>query len=261
MSQTSTQGRTTCLADIVFPGDTNHHGTLFGGIGLAQMDKAAFIAASRHAPVDFVTASCEQVDFHAPVYLGDIVEMTGRVVRVGRRSLGVETELIAEAPLTGERRNCGRAIYNMVAIGDGLEKFGGCLPPLTPIADIAPDTELRIVEMVFPDQTSHYGSLYGGKALAAMGKAAFISATRHCRKTVILAGSRRVDFFSQIQKGEVMELCPHIVATGRSSITVMVELNAENLQTGERRSCGRGEFTMVAVDQVHRPVSAAGGSA
>ncbi len=66
MSQTSTPGRTTCLADIVFPGDTNHHGTLFGGIGLARMDMAAFIAASRHVPVDFVTASCEQVDFHAP---------------------------------------------------------------------------------------------------------------------------------------------------------------------------------------------------
>ena len=48
---------TTRLVDIVFPGDTNHHGTLFGGVGLSQMDKVAFITAARHAPVDFVTAS------------------------------------------------------------------------------------------------------------------------------------------------------------------------------------------------------------
>lgn len=36
------------LIDMVFPGDTNHHGTLFGGVALAHMDKVAFIAASRH---------------------------------------------------------------------------------------------------------------------------------------------------------------------------------------------------------------------
>ena len=76
----------TRLIDIVFPGDTNHHGTLFGGVGLAHMDKVAFIAAARHARVDFVTASCERIDFVAPARLGDIVELTGRVVRAGRRS-------------------------------------------------------------------------------------------------------------------------------------------------------------------------------
>ncbi|MGO4386789.1 acyl-CoA thioesterase [Microvirga sp. 2YAF29] len=69
----------TCLIDIVFPGDTNHHGTLFGGIGLAHMDKVAFIAASRHAHVDFVTASCERIDFEAPAHMGEIVELTGRI--------------------------------------------------------------------------------------------------------------------------------------------------------------------------------------
>lgn len=36
------------LIDMVFPGDANHHGTLFGGVALAHMDKVAFLAASRH---------------------------------------------------------------------------------------------------------------------------------------------------------------------------------------------------------------------
>lgn len=110
--------------------------------------------------------------------------------------------------------------------------------------------------MVFPEQTGHYGSLYGGKALAAMGKTAFIAATRHCRKTILLAASRRVDFTSQIQKGEVMELCPQLVSVGTSSMTIVVELNAKNLQTGKRRSCGQGESTMVAVDDQNHPIHA-----
>ncbi|WP_342588392.1 acyl-CoA thioesterase [Phyllobacterium phragmitis] len=109
--------------------------------------------------------------------------------------------------------------------------------------------------MVFPEQTSHYGSLYGGNALAAMGKAAFIAATRHCRKAVVMASSQRVDFDNQIQKGEVVELIPRVIKVGRSSMTVEVQLCAENLQSGERRPCGHGTFIMVAVDAQHRPTA------
>lgn len=245
----------TRLMDIVFPGDTNHHGTLFGGIGLAHMDKVAFITASRHAHVDFVTASCEHIDFIAPARLGEIVELTGRVIKVGKRSLGAEVELVAEAPLSGEQRLCGRGVFNMVAVGNGLGGSGGQLPPLLPASNEASRTELRMVEMVFPGETSHYGSLYGGNALAAMGKAAFIAATRHCRKAVVMASSQRVDFESQIQEGEVVELIPHVIKVGYSSMTVEIQLWAENLQSGGRRPCGKGVFVMVAVDAQHQPTA------
>mgnify|MGYP003449498611 CR=1 FL=1 len=46
--------------------------------------------------------------------------------------------------------------------------------------DLHPD-ETRFVEMVFPEQANHYGTLFGGHALSLMGKAAFVSATRHAR--------------------------------------------------------------------------------
>lgn len=107
--------RVTRLVDIVFPGDTNYHGTLFGGIALARMDKVAFVAASRHAPVDFVTASCEAVEFKAPGRLGDIVELTGRVGRVSKRSLAAAVEMVAES-ISGERQLCGRGEFVMVAV-------------------------------------------------------------------------------------------------------------------------------------------------
>ncbi len=237
----------TRLIDIVFPGDTNHHGTMFGGVGLASMDKVAFIAASRHAKVDFVTASCERIDFTAPANLGEIIELSGRVIRVGKRSLSAEVEMIAEAPLSGERRLCGRGRFNMVAVGDGLSAYGGRLPPLL-IAPTSEDGDLRMVELVFPEQTSHYGSLYGGNALAAMAKSAFVVASRHCRKAVVLVSSQHVDFVSQVQNGEVIELVPRLVTSGRRSMTIYVELLAENLKTGARRLCGRGTFVMVAIN-------------
>jgi acyl-CoA hydrolase len=238
----------TRLIDIVFPGDTNHHGTLFGGVGLAYMDKVAFITASRHAHVDFVTASCERIDFKAPALLGDIMEFTGRILRVGRRSLSAQVDMVAEAPLSGDRRLCGRGTFTMVAVGDGIRACGGQLPPPQPTPPPGDDA-LTVVELVFPDQTSHYGSLYGGNALAAMAKSAFVVATRRSRKPVVLASSRRVDFVSQIHNGEVVELTSRLSSAGHRSMTIEVDLWAENLQTGARRECGHGTFVMVALQR------------
>lgn len=236
-----------CVMDIVFPGDTNHHGTLFGGLGLALMDKAAFIAAARHARLDFVTASCERTVFVAPARLGDIVEVTGRVVRVGRRSLGVDTELVAEVPASGERRLCGRGRFNMVAIGEGELT----LPPLGEEGEAA--RSLGMTDLIFPDRTSHYGSLYGGHALAAMAKAAFISASRASRKRVVMASCRRADLESHIASGELLDVVPEVIETGSTSLTIAVDLWAEKPFSTERRFCGCGEYVMVAVDDDHRP--------
>lgn len=104
------------LLDIVFPDHTNHLGTLFGGQALAWMDKAAFIAASRYARKTVVTARSEQVDFKLPIRQGQMVEALARVVEVGRSSMQVEVELIAEDLLTGEREICTRGRFVMIAL-------------------------------------------------------------------------------------------------------------------------------------------------
>lgn len=240
------------LVDIVFPGDTNHHGTLFGGVGLSLLDKAAFIAATRHAHVDVVTASCEQIDFSAPVRLGDIVEATGRVVRVGRRSLEVDVVLTAESPLSGHRSRCGGGRFHMVAVGDAVGTPARRLPAIEE-AVVAPLDGMD--DLVFPDRLSHYGSLHGGHALAAMARAAFVAASRHARRIIVLRSCRRVDFDSQIGEGEIVHLVPRVVETGRSSMIIAVDLLVEPLHAGARRRSGGGEFVMVAVDENHRPIA------
>src|SRR5690606_23283590 len=84
------------MLEIVFPDHTNHLGTLFGGQALAWMDKAAFIAASRFARRTVVTARSEQVDFRLPIRQGQLVETIARVVEVGRTSMQVEVDVVAE---------------------------------------------------------------------------------------------------------------------------------------------------------------------
>ncbi|AQR75777.1 acyl-CoA thioesterase [Sphingomonas sp. LM7] len=239
------------LIDMVFPGDTNHHGTLFGGVALAHMDKVAFLAATRHGRAPFVTAASEKIDFAAPARAGDMVEATGRVVRVGNASLDVEVELVAENPVSGERRPCTRGRFTLVAVRGPDTRLP--LPPLPAARPEQPGDILRMAEMVFPPQTNHYGTLYGGDALKMMGKAAFIAASRRARAVMVMAASDRIDFASPIRAGEMVELAARVQMTGRSSLRVGVELWAENLMTGERRQSATAVFTMVAVDSEGRP--------
>ncbi|WAC61118.1 acyl-CoA thioesterase [Brevundimonas sp. SL130] len=244
------------LIDMVFPGDANHHGTLFGGVGLAHLDKVAFLAAARHARRPTVTAGCERIDFAAPALIGEMVEATGRIVRVGRSSMGVEVELWAETPVSGERRLCTRGRFNMVSPRAAGQ---GDLPPLR--EDTANDDGwLRAVEMVFPTWTNHYGTLYGGDALKLMGKAAFVCATRKARAVMVMAASNRIDFSSPIKEGDMIELASRATRVGRSSVTIEVELWAEGLLTGDRRRSAAAEFVMVAVDGAGRPRAISGAS-
>ena len=116
-------------------------------------------------------------------------------------------------------------------------------------------TEARLVEMVFPGQTNHYGTLFGGQALALMDKAAFVVASRYARRTVVTASSERVDFHVPVREGQLVELVTRVVATGRTSITTEVDLFAEDLLTGDRQLATRGRFILVALDAHGKPTS------
>ena len=112
-----------------------------------------------------------------------------------------------------------------------------------------------MIEMVFPDQTNHYGTLFGGHALRLMDKAAFVAASRYARRTVVTASSERVDFKSAVHHGNLIELNAVVIATGRSSMTVAVTLFAEDLLSGERTLCAEGRFILVALDEEGHPVT------
>ncbi|MFB9659618.1 acyl-CoA thioesterase [Glycomyces mayteni] len=103
------------IADVVFPEQLNHRGTLFGGAAMALMDRAAFVAASREARGDVVCAGADGIAFSQPISPGDLVEATAVVERRGRRSMTVSVVVVAETLRTGERREAVRGLFHMVA--------------------------------------------------------------------------------------------------------------------------------------------------
>ncbi|KGM51548.1 thioesterase [Lysobacter concretionis Ko07 = DSM 16239] len=116
-----------------------------------------------------------------------------------------------------------------------------------------PSTEARMTEIVFPDHTNHLGTLFGGQALAWMDKAAFIAASRYARCTVVTARSEQIDFHTAVNQGALVQLVARVVATGRTSLQVEVEMHSEDLHSGQALLATRGRFTMVALDDRGRP--------
>jgi acyl-CoA hydrolase len=113
--------------------------------------------------------------------------------------------------------------------------------------------EARLMEMVFPGQANHYGTLFGGQALALMDKAAFVVASRFARRAIVTASSERTDFHVPVGQGQLVELVARIVDAGRTSVTVEVDLFAEDIMTGDRMLATHGRFVLVAVDAHGRP--------
>lgn len=113
MSERIRSGR---LMEIVYPEDTNSQGTLFGGHALSLMDRLAFIVASRFTRMPVVTARSEKIEFRSPVKQGELVELTGTVVDVGRTSLRIQIEMHREDLLSGDRSLCTTGEFVMVAV-------------------------------------------------------------------------------------------------------------------------------------------------
>ena len=84
------------LRITMLPRDTNGRGTIFGGVILSHIDLAGGIAASRQAPRNFVTRAMREVEFIAPVYVGDVVSFYTTVLRQGTTSVTVKVSVEAE---------------------------------------------------------------------------------------------------------------------------------------------------------------------
>jgi acyl-CoA thioesterase YciA len=108
--------RRLALRIVTLPRDTNHYGTIFGGVILGYIDQAGFVEARRHGAHRWVTASVDRVDFHAPVQLGDTVSFYTSTQRLGTTSVMVRVEVESERYLTGDTVVVTSASVTLVAV-------------------------------------------------------------------------------------------------------------------------------------------------
>jgi acyl-CoA hydrolase len=96
--------------------DANLAGNVHGGVILKNIDNTAGIVASRHSNTNAVTASIDRVDFHSPVYVGDLLRLLSSVNYTGNSSMEVGVRVEAENFMTGKVRHTASAYLTFVAM-------------------------------------------------------------------------------------------------------------------------------------------------
>ena len=103
--------------NIVLPGDTNMHNTMFGGLLMKHIDETAAISARRHSRCPVVTASNDGVHFHRPIQNDDIVRLESFVCSAGRTSMEVFIKISTEHSSTGAVDLAAISWLTFVALG------------------------------------------------------------------------------------------------------------------------------------------------
>ena len=104
ISEPNDAAREPAIRVIMMPKDTNALGTIFGGIILSYIDQAGAVEAHRHASGRVVTVAMHEVEFHEPVFIGDLVSFYADTVRVGRTSLTIKVTVKAERRIRGRSK-------------------------------------------------------------------------------------------------------------------------------------------------------------
>lgn len=118
------------MTELVLPNDTNQLGNLLGGRLMHWMDIAAAIAAQRHSNCVCVTASVDELNFHQPIKLGEVVILRASVNRAFRTSMEIGVQVLTENQLTGERKTANTAYLTFVALDRGGKPT--TIPPVLP---------------------------------------------------------------------------------------------------------------------------------
>ena len=116
--KTPTQSKT-IITDLVMAQHTNPAGTLFGGVLMGWLDKAALITATNHCERVAVTVSVDNIVFLEKAYVGDQVTIIACVNYVGRSSMEIGMKVTSRNPLRFQgEKHIMSAYFTFVAIDE-----------------------------------------------------------------------------------------------------------------------------------------------
>lgn len=117
LAKPSSHSRVT-LVQVMLPEDANPAGNVHGGTIMKLIDNAAYVVASRHCRMNVVTASVDRINFHSPVFVGNLLHLKANLNWTGRTSMEIGVRVEAENLKTGELVHTASAYLTFVALGE-----------------------------------------------------------------------------------------------------------------------------------------------
>ena len=108
----------TTLTELMIPSYANFGGKIHGGIIMSLMDKVAYVCAAKHAGNYCVTASVDDINFLAPVEVGELVSLHASVNHVGKTSMVVGIRVTSQNMKSGTVKHTNTSYFTMIAMDD-----------------------------------------------------------------------------------------------------------------------------------------------
>jgi acyl-CoA hydrolase len=269
------------MVQFVLPEHAGAPGQIHGGRMMQWITQAGTMAAARVARGTVVLGAMDDIDFLAPVKVGEIAILRAQVEYVGKSSLEVGVRVLAENIATGRRAITLSSHLVFVAVDDDVRP--------RPVPDkIAPadarestlteearlrrgerlqrfhDKRARVAELqsalereddvrwkfesvrsVLPEDALFGNFMFPGKMLMEIDEAGGILSMRYCKGFVMTACLDAMDFYAPIFTQEVVVFKAALNHVGTSSLEVGVKVLAETPWTGEIRHACTAYLTYV----------------
>ncbi|WP_302800659.1 acyl-CoA thioesterase [Mitsuokella multacida] len=105
------------ISQVMMPNQTNPSGNIYGGDIMKMMDSAAYAVTRKYARCNVVTARVDELEFHLPILVGDLVTCTAEIVFVGHSSMEVTVNVdVEDLDQEGKPQRALTAYFMMVAL-------------------------------------------------------------------------------------------------------------------------------------------------
>ena len=249
------------LRFLAAPTDAGHSGSVSAGRVLEWIDKAGYAAAAGWSGTYCVTAYVGNVRFTRPVEVGDLVEVTARVVLTGRSSMHVTVDVASGQPRTRELEPATRCLMVFVAVDEAGRSTP--VPELVPAtlgeelqqawarrrAELRAEVEAAMAGQVYsdagtaprvvmrflaaPTDVNWGGKVHGGIVMRWIDEAAHVLATRWSGdgdNVAIFTGGVR--FYRPLRIGHLVEVEARLLHTGRTSMHIGVHVRSGDPAAG-----------------------------
>ena len=118
-------------------------------------------------------------------------------------------------------------------------------------------SEAVVADLMMPHQANglRRPSVFGGVIMSMVDRCAALSAMRHAGGQATTLSIDRILFKEPIRVGELVEIRSRVVHVGRSSMSVLANVFAEDITTGERRHTNECWLTFVHLDELGKPAA------
>ncbi len=280
MPSTAITGQVT-LRFLAAPTDAGQGGTVSGGRILEWIDKAGFACAAGWSGRYCVTAYVGNIDFHRPVHVGDLVEVSAQLVLTGRSSMTIVVDVSSGNPRGGRVEHAFECRMVFVAVGDDGRTVE--VPQWNPpgaVLRAAQDEARRRIDLrdqvkalvaaqdwdgattsheitlrflAAPTDVNWGGKVHGGILMRWLDETGYACASSWSHSHVVSRFSGGVSFLRPIRIGDLVEIQSRLVHTGRTSMHVSLRVLAGSPRTGELALTTQCTSVFVALDGDGRP--------